>query len=168
VRRETRHLLDGVRRGNQDHAPIVPILRKRKESAYIVTPKQYQTLANPAMKTIAATMFAIFASLSALAQTPQSSTKQEEVRTISASLKEAYGVLSQDLARLGREIGADATKATPAQAAMRERMQTTLGQLESVLTTVNTVGDDQWTDAKAKAEQVRVRAMAIVEERQKK
>jgi hypothetical protein len=120
------------------------------------------------MKTIITVVFAICASFSALAQAPQSSSKQDEVRTLSASLKEAYGILSQDLAHLGREIGPDDTKATSAQVALRERMKTALGQLESVLTTVNTVGDDQWTDAKAKAEQVRARAMAIVEERQKK
>lgn len=90
----------------------------------------------------------------------------DEVMNLSAELKAAYGILSQDLAHLGREIGPDASKATPEQAAMRERMKTALLQLEGMLSTVN--GPDaakQWDDVKAKAAMVRANALSIVEER---
>ena len=121
------------------------------------------------MKTIVALVFAMSAAISAQAQSPiKSNNMQEEVRATSASLKEAYGILSQDLAHLGREIGPDASKATAEQAALRERMKTALSQLEGLLTTVNTVGEDQWAAAKAKAEQTRASALAIVEERKTK
>lgn len=121
------------------------------------------------MKTIVALVFAMSAAISAQAQSPiKSNNMQEEVRATSASLKEAYGILSQDLAHLGREIGPDASKATAEQAALRERMKTALSLLEGLLTTVNTVGEDQWAAAKAKAEQTRASALAIVEERKKK
>lgn len=93
----------------------------------------------------------------------------DDVAGLSAQLKEAYGILSQDLAHLGREIGPDATKATPEQTAMRERMQNSLKQLEGMLTTVNSPdAANQWADVKAKAEMVRSNAMAIVEERKAK
>lgn len=71
--------------------------------------------------------------------TPQVSV-QDEIRTTSGELKEAYGILSQDLARLDREIGPNADAATPAQAATRASMKTTLTQLEGMLSTVNTAG----------------------------
>lgn len=93
---------------------------------------------------------------------------QDEVRAVSAQLKEAYGILSQDLAHLGREVGPDATKATPEQTAMRERMTTALAQLEGMLSTVNSGDAAQWTEIKAKAEAVRKNALAIVEERKAK
>lgn len=114
----------------------------------------------------------LFASVFMLAVATQAQSdakiSSDEVAQVSASLKEAYGILSQDMARLGREIGPDQSKATADQRAMRERMEKALGQLESVLTTVNTVGPDQWADAKAKAELVRQQALAIVAEREKR
>ncbi len=90
---------------------------------------------------------------------------QDEIRTTSAQLKEAYGILSQDIAHLNREIGPDATKATPEQDAMRARMQKSLTQLEGMLTTVNTANEEQWVEIKAKAEAVRTGALSLVKER---
>lgn len=121
------------------------------------------------MKTLVAIVFAMSATVATLAQSSaKPDVMQDEVRATSASLKEAYGILSQDLAHLGREIGPDASKATPEQVAIRTRLTTALSQLEGMLTTVNTVGEDQWIAAKAKAEQTRANALAIVEERKKK
>ncbi|MBL0129334.1 MAG: hypothetical protein IPP83_18225 [Flavobacteriales bacterium] len=90
---------------------------------------------------------------------------QDEIRATSAQLKEAYGILSQDIAHLNREIGPDATKATPEQDAMRARMQKSLSQLEGMLTTVNTANEEQWAEIKAKAETVRTGALSLVKER---
>lgn len=128
------------------------------------------------MKKLFLTLAVLAASVAAQAQAPAQvnasavpGKASDDVASLSAQLKEAYGILSQDLAHLGREIGPDATKATPEQAAMRERMQNSLKQLEGMLTTVNSPDAiNQWADVKAKAEMVRGNAMAIVEERKAK
>jgi hypothetical protein len=87
---------------------------------------------------------------------------QDEIRATSGELKEAYGILSQDLAHLNREIGPNADAATPAQAATRDAMKTTLSQLEGMLSTVNTANEEQWADIKAKAATVRAKALDLV------
>ncbi|MFZ1693783.1 MAG: hypothetical protein WAT74_11340 [Flavobacteriales bacterium] len=93
----------------------------------------------------------------------------DQVQALSASLKESYGLLSREVAHLNREIGSDATKATVEQSAMKARMEKTLGQLESMLGTVNDPGaSTQWADVKTKAEMVQGAAAAILEERKSK
>lgn len=91
---------------------------------------------------------------------------QDEIRATSGELKEAYGILSQDLARLNREIGPDAAAATAAQATSRDAMKTKLSQLEGMLTTVNTANEEQWAEVKAKAAIVRAEALDMVKARQ--
>lgn len=122
--------------------------------------------------TLAVLAFSMAAQAQAPANTKVSTTPgvaNDDVAGLSAQLKEAYGILSQDFAHLGREIGPDASKATPEQAAMRDRMQNSLKQLEGMLATVNSPdAAGQWAEVKAKAEVVRSNAMAIVEERKAK
>ncbi|HRD52357.1 MAG TPA: hypothetical protein PKY96_06880 [Flavobacteriales bacterium] len=93
----------------------------------------------------------------------------DQVQALSATLKESYGLLSREAAHLNREIGADAAKATDEQNAMKARMEKTLGQLESMLSTVNDASAaTQWAEVKAKAEMVQGSATAILEERKSK
>jgi len=123
-------------------------------------------------KILIATCLAVFAmGTTAVAQngttttaTPQVSV-QDEIRATSAELKEAYGILSQDMAVLNREIGPNADAATPAQAATRDAMKTKLSQLEGMLSTVNTANEEQWAEVKAKAAIVRAEALDMVKAR---
>lgn len=93
----------------------------------------------------------------------------DQVQTLSANLKESYGLLSREAAHLNREIGSDAAKATEEQNAMKARIEKTLGQLESMLSTVNDPSAaTQWADVKTKAEMVQGAAAAILEERKSK
>ncbi len=124
-------------------------------------------------KMIIAACAAFFAvSTSAVAQStpaPQASEQkggvQEEIRATSGQLKETYGAVSQQLNLLKKEIGPDASAATPAQSTQLQNMKTSLAQLEGMLTTVNTANEAQWPEIKQKAEQVRAAALKLVAER---
>lgn len=122
-------------------------------------------------KILIASCIALFAAGSqAVAQSSQSTDKaqvsvQDEIRALSAELKEAYGILSQDIAHLNREIGTNPAAATPAQATMRDRMKATLTRLEGMLTTVNSADESQWEAVKAKSAVIRTEALDLVKER---
>ena len=88
---------------------------------------------------------------------------QNEIRTTSGQLKEAYAAVSQQLTQLNKEIGADAAQATEAQAAQRTKLTTALSQIEGMLSTVNTADEKQWSAIKAKAETVRTEALKLTE-----
>ncbi len=87
---------------------------------------------------------------------------QDETRAVSGELKEAYGLVSQQLTQLNKEIGADATKATPEQATKRDQLKNALSKLEGMLSTVNTANEQAWPEIKAKAATVKAEALALV------
>lgn len=130
---------------------------------------------NRNMKHFIATMALVLTAVCVQAQKEGSSTasnqaySSEAVASQSAGLKESYGLLSRELAHLGREIGPDANAATSEQKNMKARIERALEQLESLLGTVNDPSmADQWTEVLAKSEMVRNNATAILEERKAK
>lgn len=92
---------------------------------------------------------------------PQQGVK-EETRAASGQLKEAYGSVSQQYAQLSKEAGAEATAE---QAAQLNTLKTSLAELESMLTAVNTATEANWPEVKAKAEAARTTALKLVAER---
>jgi hypothetical protein len=91
--------------------------------------------------------------------------EQDEVRALAVRLKEAYGAVTQEVAALEREQGTDATKLTGNEATLRDRLKTSVLQIEGMLTTVSTGDKAQWGEIKAKAEQVLDGAGKLLAER---
>lgn len=127
---------------------------------------------DPMNKMILAACAALFAaSFTATAQTtatpvgteatPQKGVK-EETRAASGQLKEAYGAVSQQYALLSKEAG---TAATAEQTAQLNTLKTSLAELESMLTAVNTATEANWPEVKVKAEAARTAALKLVAER---
>lgn len=109
----------------------------------------------------------MLASINATAQTSPAAnpqpTVQDEIRITSGQLKEAFGAVSQQLTMLNKEIGSDATLATPEQVARKEELTKSLLQIEGMLTTVNTANEEMWPEIKAKAELIRAAAVGQAE-----
>ncbi len=80
---------------------------------------------------------------------------------MSGQLKEAYGGVSQELSVLKKEIGPDASLATPEQSAKQSDLVTCLSQIEGMLTTVNTANEELWPEIRTKAELVRTKAISL-------
>lgn len=85
---------------------------------------------------------------------------------MSGLLKEAYGLVSREIAVLDREIGPDATKATVEQAKRKEQLTASLAHLEGMLTEVNSGDKAQWAETRTKAEAIRAEALGLVKSRQ--
>ena len=94
--------------------------------------------------------------------TEQKGGMKEETRATSGQLKEVYSTVSQQYALLSKEIGPDATKATAEQAAQLNALKTSLAELESMLTAVNTATEANWQEVKVKAEAARTSALKMV------
>lgn len=120
---------------------------------------------------LCAVLSLLTSSLFAQTATPQSAAAvqeqgADEVRALSGQLKEAYGLVSREIAVLDREVGPDATKATAEQSGRKEQLKTALARLEGMLTTVNSGDKTQWAETKSKAEAVRNEALGLVKRRQ--
>lgn len=118
--------------------------------------------------TMAALCFMTAAAQTAIQPAPTAKTQQEptdEAREMSGQLKDAYGMVTREIAVVDREIGGDATKATPEQASRREKLVLAQQQLEGMLTTVNSGDRTQWTEIKVKAEAVRTNALSLIKSR---
>ena len=121
-------------------------------------------------KTILSTLLAIFVSAintNAQSSSPVSAgasggTIQDEVRTVSGELKEAYAAVYQQLNLLNKEMAVVSDGQPPEQAARQEKLNTALLQLEGMLSTVNSVNEESWPEVKAKAEVVRTSAMELI------
>lgn len=87
---------------------------------------------------------------------------QDEVRVVSGELKEAYAAVYQQLNLLNKEVAAVSGAQSPEQAARQERLNTALLQLEGMLSTVNSVNEESWSEVKAKAQIVRTSAMELI------
>lgn len=87
---------------------------------------------------------------------------KEETRAASGQLKEAHGAVSQQYALLSKEAGAEATAE---QTAQLNTLKTSLAELESMLTAVNTATEANWPEVKLKAEAARTTALKLVAER---
>ncbi|MEO8589187.1 MAG: hypothetical protein ABI432_07460 [Flavobacteriales bacterium] len=91
----------------------------------------------------------------------QDATKQE-VRTMSGKLKETYGMVSQQLASVEKQLSvATGASREPLEQAKAE-LTTTLSSLEGSLTSVNKATSATWKDVSAKAEAVNDEAVALL------
>lgn len=118
--------------------------------------------------TMAALCFMTASAQTAIQSAAPTKTQQEpgdEVREMSGQLKDAYGMVTREIAVLDREIGGDATKATLDQTSRREKLVLAQQQLEGMLTTVNSGDRSQWAEVKAKAETVRTNALSLIKSR---
>lgn len=96
--------------------------------------------------------------------TPSStgSTLQDEIRSVSGDLKEAYAAVFQQLNLLNKEIASMSDGPTAIQASRQGDLKTSLLQIEGLLSTVNTSSEESWPEVKAKAQKVRTAALGLV------
>lgn len=101
-------------------------------------------------------------SASPVSASASSGSVQDEIRVVSGELKEAYAAVYQQLNLLNKEVAAVSGAQSPEQAARQERLNTALLQLEGMLSTVNSVNEESWSEVKAKAQIVRTSAMELI------